>query len=650
MPSPQPYVALLRGGSREPPRRLGARAGALVLTAAAAVAAAGALAPAAEKPKDIPGSRFTYIHRLPLLDADAKPIKTDDPMPMPFSYKGTCTKCHEYETVRQGWHFNAADAKVPPGRPGQPWFVIDRRTGTQIPVSYRAWPNTWRPEAVGLKPWKFIQTFGRHTPGGGPGEMTDVEDPQARWLVGGSLGINCAACHSGDPTYDHIEWFLQVAGQNLMWAAAATTDLATVTGAARSMPDTYDPLMGPEDERTAKNAPTLKYNKTKFDDKGRVFFNLPNQPPDNRCQFCHSIREVGRFSPDVWKTDQDVHLASGLTCTDCHRHGLDHQVKRGYEGEPGDETSPHLATLTCRGCHLGDPSAPADPDRIAGRLGAPVPKHVGLPTVHLERLTCTACHSGLYPRERTSRVQTSMAHALEFQGDFRGDDALPYMVEPVYARRAYDGKIGPQRMVWPAFWARLDEGKVTPLASDDVYTAAKAEFDKKTDDGKATPLGAEKVAAVLAVLAKQEGAKGQPVYVSGGKVHRLAADGKLEAAAHEAAEPAAWPVAHDVRPAARSLGSGGCTDCHAADSPMAFGQVVIETPANLGPPETKGMYAFQGRDPTQLWAWAMSYQFRPMFKAVGFATAALIGAVLLLYVLQGLAAFLRWAARKAPQG
>jgi hypothetical protein len=62
------------------------------------------------------------------------------------------------------------------------------------------------------------------------------------------------------------------------------------------------------------------------------------------------------------------------------------------------------------------------------------------------------------------------------------------------------------------------------------------------------------------------------------------------------------------------------------------------------------MYEFQGRDPLQLKAWAMSYLFRPMFKVVGFTTAGVIAAVLLLYVFVGLAALARWAARKAPQG
>jgi hypothetical protein len=607
---------------------------------------AGGLAPlaAAEKPKDIPGSRFTYIHRLAPMSAwdPAKPISLKDDWPAPFSWRASCTKCHEYETIRQGWHFSAPDPKADPGRPGEPWFWVDRRTATQLPLSYRAWPHTYRPSDVGLTNMRFVEIFGRDLPGGGPGELPDKDNN--RWVIAGKLEINCAACHSGDPGYDNIEYYLQIAAQNLQWAPTATSDFATVTGAARSMPDSWMPEMPPEDEATAKKAPTVVYDKARFDSKGRVFWDLPSDPPDNRCYFCHSLRPVGETAPEVWQTDRDVHTRAGLSCSTCHRHGLDHKIRRGYEGEPGGD-DPHLATLTCRGCHLG--AAAAGPDTMGGRLGAPVPLHAGIPTVHFEKLACTTCHSGLYPRDKTQRMQTSRAHALEFQGDFRGDDALPFIAEPVFARNSA-GIIGPNRMVWPAFFGYLDADMVKPLSPDAAYAAAKDEFETRAEGVKG--LNAEKIAAVLAALAKAKDAKGEAVYVAGGNLYRRAADGSLSGAPHAAAEPVSWPIGHDVRPKGRSLGSGGCTDCHGFDSPIAFGQVVAETPADLGPPVTLAMYEFQGRDPLQLKAWAMSYLFRPMFKVVGFTTAGVIAAVLLLYVFVGLAALARWAARKAPQG
>jgi hypothetical protein len=105
-----------------------------------------------------------------------------------------------------------------------------------------------------------------------------------------------------------------------------------------------------------------------------------------------------------------------------------------------------------------------------------------------------------------------------------------------------------------------------------------------------------------------------------------------------------------VRPKSQSLGSGGCTDCHALDSPIFFGEVVADSTAETRAPLVKAMYEFEGKDPMELWAWGMSYMFRPMFKVVGFVTAGVIAAVLLAYVLMGLAALARWAAKRAPQG
>jgi len=652
--------------TRQPLRRAiadrrGAVGAAVAMVAVVATAVLTApLGAAEDKVEHVTGSRATFVHRLPLLDAENNPIAPDDDPCMPFVYSHSCTKCHEYETVRKGWHFNAADPQVDPGRPGQPWFWSDAKTGTVLPLSYRNWPNTWRPQQVGMSPWTFCLNFGHHFPGGGPGEMADVKDTGARWLVSGKLGINCGACHSGSHAYDNIEWYLQIARQNFMWAATACTDFASVTGAAAGMPASYDPFMGPDDEKQAKQAPAVLYDPTRFNAKGEVFFDLPAQPPDKRCYFCHTYTEVGPGAPEPWATDADVHLMSGLTCSDCHRNGLDHMVTRNYEGEPLAKDRPELASLTCRGCHLGEQSAASGPHTMGGRLGAPVPEHIGLPTIHLEKLACTTCHAGPYPGQTTRRVQSSRAHLIEFQGPHRGPDALPHIVEPVFVRCKDDGTIGPQRMVWPAFWCRIQPppapGRaqtVTPLGPDAVYEMAKDAFDaeiKGRDDQPLEGLVTERVVAVLAALKEKDKEKGDFGYVCAGKLYRAGADGGLEAADHPAARPVAWPIGHNVRPAAQSLGIEDCTDCHGFDSPIAFGEVEVPSPAEIGRGVTLAMYEFQDRDWLELKAWAMSYLFRPMFKVVGFVTAGAIAAVLLLYLFLGLAALLRWAGSKAPRG
>src|SRR5207247_406523 len=88
-----------------------------------------------------------------------------------------------YPVISTGWHFNAADPKIAPGRPGEPWILTDSairvdpkepaqsNTRTQIPLSYRDWPGVWRPADIGFSDWKFAFAFGSHLPGGdGPTE------------------------------------------------------------------------------------------------------------------------------------------------------------------------------------------------------------------------------------------------------------------------------------------------------------------------------------------------------------------------------------------------------------------------------------------------------------------------------------------------
>jgi len=624
-----------------------------ILAAAGAVGLAFSFVRAAEdaQPPGEPASRATYVHRIPLRDTENGVIRPESDPALPFSTRTTCGDCHDYDTIRQGWHFSATDTAAESGRPAQPWILVHRATATQLPLSYRPWPGTWRPEDIGLGPWEFVQAFGRHLPGGGPGEP----DPKAlaaepRWLVSGRLEINCLACHSADPAHDQVQWLLQLAEQNFLWAPLATSGLGEVRGSARRMPETYDPFMEPNAQALQKGAPTVAYDAGRFDAEGRVFFNLVHKPLAERCYFCHTNHGVGAEAPEKWETDQDVHLAAGLACADCHRHGLDHRMVRGYEGEPLAQERPELADFTCRGCHM--PKADGSPP--AARFGAPVARHVGLPTVHFEKLACTACHSGPKPRMQAGRVQTSRAHALEFYGEHRGDDALPFIAEPVFVKQVnrLDGReeIGPHRILWPAFWGRLKDGAVQPIHPERVADAAKTAPEAKDAGESGERLSRRRIAEVLKILAAGPDA-GEPVYVGGGKLYRLGADGGLAAEDHPAARPYAWALAHDVRPAAQALGSGGaCDDCHAWNSAFFFGTVSAEGPADLGEPQAVPMYEFEGLSSLSLRVWAVMFVFRPYFKAFLFAAAAVIGVILLLYGLRGLAALLKWVSARSAKG
>ena len=621
-------------------------------TVAAAVAAfgvglAGPPARAAEKkkaPKIIPahadGSRTPPVHRIQLFDSDDALIKVHGKRASaePLSAEATCYKCHEVDNIRRGWHFNAPNPKIDPGRNGEPWILVDRATGTQVPLSSRKWPGTFRPADLEMGNWDFVQNFGRQMPGGGAGVAEFMHD---RTDQSGALQINCLGCHNAQGNQDQTAWAVNVGKYNFRWAATAASGLALVKGNVSSFPPEVLDIDMDDPDHPERIPMEVEYFASQFDSDNFTILDLVRKPAASRCYFCHSTNWAGADTPRRrWQSDQDVHLAAGLTCTDCHRNDEFHHIVRGDEGEKSAGEAP--PSLTCRGCHMGDGSD--RPAGLPGRLGAPYPKHTGLPTIHLDKLACTACHSGPWPRKRAGRVQTSRSHGLGVHGKHTADPVLPYIASPVFMRGP-DDKIGPHHIVWPAYWGLLKDKKVRPLPIAKVAKAGKGILPKPRKGAKSkryTPPTPEQIARTLAKLGG--GDDGQPVYVAGGELYRLGKDGALsDGEAHAAAEPYAWPFAHDVRPAGKSLGVGGatgCEDCHTTDSPMFFGEVLAEAPAPVGKANVKKMHELLGEDGTYWKLFAMSFVFRPMLKIVGFASAAIIGAILLLYGLRALRAFL----------
>ena len=581
------------------------------------------------------GNRSTPVHTIPpyYVDIEGKgvPVKPNDQPALPFSTRPTCGRCHDYETIHNGWHFNAPDKNVPPGRPGEPWLYVDQASGTQIPVSSRPWPGTYRPEQVGLTPWKFVLKFGRQMPGGGLGEKNLITPPdlKARWNLSGNYEVNCLSCHNLDPAHDQTLAGDLIRGEAFMWIPAATSNMAQVTGDTRRLPNTFDIYMGVDLDHPELTPPVTKYDPSYFKPDGKIFFDLSRRPPADRCYFCHSTFRPDEQAPPHWQQDSDVHLAAGLRCTDCHRNGVDHMITRGYEGEAADMGKPAaVSSLTCRGCHLPEPGA-TEPKN--GRLGAPRPAHKGLPPIHLHNISCTACHAGAWPQAAPATVQTAMAHGLGVHGILRTPASLPHIQAPVFIREG-TGPIQPRKVVWPAFWARLTGDQVAPFDPELVTKLAGQIFAlARTDATGWRRLTNEQIAQILEILAQApagEVTTGSPVYIAGGKLYQRDAKGSIVAADHPAARFYSWAIGHDVRPAAQSLGASGCADCHATDSPMVFGAALVDTPV-AGEPVRIPMYTLMGQSGSYMRNFATSFMFRTMLKVVGFAACGLVILVLL---------------------
>ncbi len=589
------------------------------------------------------GSRSPAVHVLDLIDEEGtKILPTDEPL-FPFSVNQTCGECHDVETIRGGWHFNFNQEGIEPGRPAQPWIYADPFSGTQVGLSYRSWTGLYHPEEVGMTPWKFALHFGRQFPGNLSEKDEGAEpDFDARWLVSGTLEANCLACHNADPRHDQSEYAIQVFKENFRWAAPATHSVMSVKGAAKDMDDMWDYLLGdlPDDPKLIP--PTVSYDVSQFNADNKVFFDVSREIPDARCYFCHSNSDAVTSGMGKWAMDEDVHLAAGMSCVDCHSNGKDHMIVRGYEGEEQVSDNPLAASSSCVGCHMGDHESEKEAAPGHGRFAAPYPKHPGIPSIHFEKMTCTACHSGPWPQKEARPTQTARAHGLGVHGITKTAEMLPHLYYPVFIRNE-DGKIGPHKIFWPSFWAKLDEnGELQPL---DVQVVEELVRPVLKDTWKAAEktwpeLTEEKVAEVLKSLNETLDGEGKAVYIAGFKLHQLDENGLLVSEEHCAGAPVSWPMAHNVRPAEQSLGAKGCTDCHTTDAPFLFGKVAIDTPVVSQRGRFAEMIDFQGLDAGYMKSFASSFVFRPILKFVGFFIAFVLGMILLLYGLKALGAII----------
>ena len=634
-----------------------------------------------------------FRHQIDLYDFDNRKITPDSDRP--YSSWRTCGRCHDYETISHGWHFNAFDPDAVAGRRGEPWIWTDGVTGTQLPLSYRDWSHTFDPRKLGITKWEMTKQFGGRIPGGQVGmeptattEETEADDPESggdgeqstddaaadaedqteeeeeavvnRWPFSGSLEIDCMVCHAVPGVYDFNARRDQIANENFAWAATAGLGIGAVDGDVSRIKDDADL----EDEATQAKIPKVTYDARRFAADGTVFMDLIRQPDSNACYQCHSNRAVDENGIQPrWIHDEDVHLRAGMLCTDCHRNGIDHHIVRGFDGETHPGGQP-VETLSCSGCHLGGTSdqpdsVPTDVHRRAGRLGSPQPLHAGLPPLHFEKLSCTACHGGPAPREEALGVMTSLAHGLGEKGHRSGNE-LPLMRGPVFTK-GEDGRVYPQRTMWPAFWGTIKDGKIEPLAPNRTYEIVRkalrvrkdfvtellqpklsskvlkevlgedrartkpeewtdeeqAKVDaQQAEDGRA--LFEEKVYAGLEAI-EEELETDSAVYVSGGIVYGRGEEEdkltQLDVDDPAATEMISWPMAHNVRPAGWSLGVGGCVECH-SESGLIFASTV--TPAGPAPDhgESVTMASLQEVSADQRLTWNELFQGRKSFKYI----------------------------------
>ena len=407
-------------------------------------------------------SRSQYVHWIDLYDAEDKRIDPTDETGPPYSPKFTCGRCHDYKAIVSGHHFNGTDKTVAAGRPGEPWIWTDARTGTQIPLSYRGWMGTHDPGRLGISSRDFVLKFGHHLPGGGTGEAVpevpekaDADESKEaieakRWKLSGLLNVDCMICHSNDHGYSQEAWWNQIQDENFAWAATAALGIGNVDGKVADLKDDFDPADGRPrfEEQTTGNDLTTSDEST---GRRRSSLTLSASPPTTpvtiatrRIPWANTLAPIGptmRISICEPVLPAPIATATGSLTTRC-------ADSRARYIRPARD----VATLSCRGCHMNDGHG-------GGRMGAPKPLHKGLPPLHFDRLSCTACHSGPKLEGQAELLQTSLAHALGLPSHEAGH-LPPGIKAPVMARDG--GMLYPHRAVWPAFWGQMSGEEIKP--------------------------------------------------------------------------------------------------------------------------------------------------------------------------------------------
>jgi formate dehydrogenase gamma subunit len=543
------------------------------------------------------GSQATFVHYIQLFDENGQLLNVKSKVP--YSTKKTCGKCHDYEKISGGWHFQAGLREMPEpnhafaefaSRLGEPFFLTQPASATQIPISYRNWAQRkgMTPTDLGLSQFDFLSRYGAHLPGGGMLENTRDKAGKIQHLSGepwaktGVLEIDCLICHLRKG-YNPEERKKQIGYKNLKWAATYAAGFGVVKGEAGKAAEGEQEESGDAFERETQGGSAaaggtsveVVYNPQTFDVANFVTLDLTRHVPNTNCLFCHYTRTTHRQYGIDQKQVVDIHYDAGLTCTTCHRNGLDHMITRGDGGLEDLAATDDNRTLTCKGCHR------------RGRAAAPRDDHPGLPEFHLKVISCTACHSGPLPGTQVVAEQTSIAHNLGIstEADLSKLNS-PAIWTSVWRRDPVNGKIGFYRYAYPQWFGKKADQKISPLPLSAVDAALKAAGQAVKDDDKDGTAEVDtdaEISAVLAALGKTLAAKdknARPVMVARGGLYEPDASGKVTWAANPIGEPYRWATAHMVRPARESAGSRGCTDCHSGKSPFYFMTVCKDNDPN----------------------------------------------------------------------
>lgn len=543
----------------------------------------------------------------------------------PYSPKQTCgaAGCHDYNKITEGFHFQQGKGEaVPalmaeryrwvssPGNYGGNWCSpapLYRQLAAKTNASARV---------IDMTSFEFVTaTCGNCHPGGGPLEFDragnrydawmrnpasgfssggdnrfDGDYFKARWSETGVIEADCLLCHL--PEYNFKKRNEQLAKLNFKWAATEGAGFGHVIGAVAS-----------------NQTPQVAYDSSRFDPDGNVLVHIAPEPRNETCLNCHAKPNWKKRGAS-FSARTDVHIAAGLRCVDCHAAGSKaadprirgrevHQFGKGDCPSGWVRNDLDDTVRSCEECHL------------KGWNNAPRASHAWLPPLHMEKLSCQACHipnrtvkSALvqasdvfnpapYITPPGKRIWTFYDQEMGFWNHYGELESFTTRDQPTDITRptlfTYKGKIYPGNRVHSMWVGYEEQGKpgLNQLFMKDFFTMWKQHRDSggtnypqlaaiKDDNGDGTleVNRPEEIDALLAATKEYLTKTGFPlegrrlVWVCDDRAWYSSKESKLLPKLQHEATPYAsvFKFSHDVAPARAALGAGGCTDCHASNS------------------------------------------------------------------------------------
>lgn len=587
----------------------------------------------------------------------------------PYSPRQTCGRCHDYDKITQGYHFQQGKGEPAdslqasraqwvshPGNYGGNWC-------SPAPLyAYLSAKENTNEKLLDLTSYTFVNKCGVCHPGGGSLEYDrngmrydkvmadtahhfkdgaknklDGDYYKAQWLASGVIEADCYICHL--PQYNNKERVNQIKKLNYRYAALAASGFGKVAG---SVADAV-PV-------------SVSYNKELFNPDGTVEPNIVKEPTNTACLYCHAKPGYKKRGAN-FRDRTDVHLNAGLKCVDCHPAGSmatdsringreQHQFAKG--DDPGGVVRNDLNNTmrTCADCHDN------------GYMGAPMAKHAWLPDLHLDKIACQTCHvperyvkSAHYVASDVfnpgTKIPTKGKHLWTFYGpdmkywNHYGDlEMMGYDHKPTFAFKPelgkYKGMIYPVNRIhssWPGILIEGKEGLMQPKMSDvyKMWTSFQKDSTKypllakiadNTDDKVIEVNRPEEIDALIASVSgmlkdidyPMEGK--QVVWVMNNRVYK-SGDDFYEIPMRE------WEASpygnvhkynHDILPANAAMGSKSCTECHASTSDMFFAQVLKNPVGTNGQPEYEAQYKHLGLSGFMVWSSVVREEFIKAFE------------------------------------